>query len=498
MNSNGQNFVWELPLCQWPGPSGKEQPWRSFRLSRDASLSLQPIMRPYNLTPEACLGIFDHESNRHQEWPWAVLAFRKEYPLTGHLAELRGAKRNLRLSGYTYLSRKLRRLPLPKTVTPVSLVMVRKKAILRRLAKQSALLQPAWAALQFHSEDHHWLFLSEEPDEDWVRKEAVVNETRYQTAMRAESDLPERNLASVKDEILKLNYAAALALMQTGRFPDARPYWRRVLDRDENDAVAWCALGWGLHEAGETERARDALERATALDPLFRKAWILLGSACQSLGRFEEARQAYRRVVALDPFNEIAWSMLGTISAEQNDIAGALEANLRLLELNPAVQPHWLRVGIDLFRLGRLEEALCAFNQAVILDPKDAFGWNNAGYCMAHMGRVEEALQSCRMSLSLDPRNSETRDSVGFALGLAGRRAEVFAALSKAIKLNPQNTEARKHWAQLCQAAGIKDGPCGQQPGCEGDASVPAEGPSGGAADARSDAGPAPAESQPQ
>ena len=119
MNSNDQNFVWELPLCQRPGPSEKEQPWWSFRLSRGASLSLHPIMRPYNLTPEACLGIFDHESNPHQEWPWAVIACRKEYPLTGHLAELRGEKRNLRLSGYTYLSRKLRRLPLPKTVTPV-------------------------------------------------------------------------------------------------------------------------------------------------------------------------------------------------------------------------------------------------------------------------------------------------------------------------------------------------------------------------------------------
>ena len=62
--------------------------------------------------------------------------------------------------------------PLPKD-PPVSIVCVRDRDVLQRIAGECALFQPAWQALTGMSKDRHWLYLSESPSDDLLAEMTV-------------------------------------------------------------------------------------------------------------------------------------------------------------------------------------------------------------------------------------------------------------------------------------------------------------------------------------
>lgn len=110
-------------------------------------------------------------SFRHSKiWPWAIVAFEREYQLAGHISELRRRPQDVAFSSYSVQPDSSEAVSGPP---PVSMLCFRSKAIAAALASQSplfpsALFAACWSVLADKEEDRHWLCVPDRLPEGWV------------------------------------------------------------------------------------------------------------------------------------------------------------------------------------------------------------------------------------------------------------------------------------------------------------------------------------------
>ena len=123
-------------------------------------------------------------------------------------------------------------------------------------------------------------------------------------------------------------------------------------------AEEWYEIGCEL-ETTEPARARDAYERALALDPLMADAHVNLGRVLHVAGERGRAEPHYREAVKLDPDDPT---------------------------------PHF-NLGVLLEESGRRDEAVLAYRQAIVRDPDFADAHCNLGLLLESLGRRQEAFR---------------------------------------------------------------------------------------------------------
>ncbi len=101
---------------------------------------------------------------------------------------------------------------------------------------------------------------------------------------------------------------------------------------------------------GYAKQARDAIEKAIALDPKSSEAYVARGVGNYYVpsglgGGFELAIADFRKAIDLDSKNADAWLWLGMALRKENKIADARQAFTKSLELDP--QRTWTKQQLD-------------------------------------------------------------------------------------------------------------------------------------------------------
>src|SRR5262249_33646160 len=144
---------------------------------------------------------------------------------------------------------------------------------------------------------------------------------------------------------------AAVSYERAAGSPAADP--ERRLSAEE-----WYEIGCEL-EASSAERAREAYQRALALDPLMASAHVNLGRQFHVAGERGRAEPHYRQAVKLDPDDPT---------------------------------PHF-NLGVLLEELGRRDEAVLAYRQAILRGPDLADAHCNLGLLLEKVGQRQEAVR---------------------------------------------------------------------------------------------------------
>lgn len=136
----------------------------------------------------------------------------------------------------------------------------------------------------------------------------------------------------------------ALRLVEAGRFIEAEPKAREVLERRRNDPGARMVMGLVYHSRGEYEKAILELRKALDVDPTLGVAREKLADANAKLelaeslrlareavqdadaGRLAEAEKKAQKVLKTDAQNAYALYALGVALAARKDFGGALTA----------------------------------------------------------------------------------------------------------------------------------------------------------------------------
>ena len=163
----------------------------------------------------------------------------------------------------------------------------------------------------------------------------------------------------------------------------------------------------------DTEMAAKYYERATQLDPSYALAWVGLSrvrnwQANAGLIPAEDghrlAREAVERALALNPNLAEAHVQMGRIKQQVDfDWAGAHASFQRAVALDPG-NPEVVRMAAgSTLMLGRFDEALQLHRRAVDLDPLNADSWESLGETEYFTGQLNQAAADVKKGLELSP-----------------------------------------------------------------------------------------------
>jgi tetratricopeptide (TPR) repeat protein len=165
---------------------------------------------------------------------------------------------------------------------------------------------------------------------------------------------------------------------------------------DANQALQ---IGSDLLENNETEKAIDALLRATELNPDLGEAWFKLGIAysliekqqaldaqtdvnvpgdAQKTGRpnsekaFRKAIEAYKKILAQNPDDDVSQYNLGRAYNKLNEDENAAKALKQAVKLKPDDTDYQTELGAILIKLAQYREAIAPLKKALELDPENS------------------------------------------------------------------------------------------------------------------------------
>jgi tetratricopeptide (TPR) repeat protein len=163
----------------------------------------------------------------------------------------------------------------------------------------------------------------------------------------------------------------------------------------------------------DTDMAAKYYERATHLDPSYALAWVGLSrvrnwQANAGLIPVEEghrrAREALERALALNPNLGEAHVQMGRIKEQVDfDWAGADASFQRAIALGPGDPENVRAAAASAAFLGRFEKGLQLARRAVDLDPLNADSWYYLGETEFFMGQLDEADGDLKKALQLSP-----------------------------------------------------------------------------------------------
>jgi len=165
---------------------------------------------------------------------------------------------------------------------------------------------------------------------------------------------------------------------------------------DANQALQ---IGSDLLENNETEKAIDALLRATELNPDLGEAWFKLGIAysliekqqaldaqsdvnvpgdAQKTGKpnsekaFRKAIEAYKKILAQNPDDDVSQYNLGRAYNKLNEDENAAKALKQAVKLKPDDTDYQTELGAILIKLAQYREAIAPLKKALELDPENS------------------------------------------------------------------------------------------------------------------------------
>jgi tetratricopeptide (TPR) repeat protein len=160
------------------------------------------------------------------------------------------------------------------------------------------------------------------------------------------------------------------------------------------------------------EKSLVALEQALTIEPEYAEAWSMMSTVYLNQVRYGYlnrdqglilAREANDRALAIDPNLPRAWSNLSHIREANFDWAGAEAANNKALELAPR-NPAVLNRAANLYNvLGRHEIALAFYKRILSDDPLSLYAHFNSANVLDRVGKLDEAVVEFKRHLELNP-----------------------------------------------------------------------------------------------
>jgi TolB-like protein/lipoprotein NlpI len=194
--------------------------------------------------------------------------------------------------------------------------------------------------------------------------------------------------------------------MNAAAFEQSDAFYHQVLEIDPRYAPAWNGLAGNL-----VDKADDGI--------------------VSSAEGYARAREAAEKALAIDPDYAPTHARLGRIAMFENDFAGAANHFQRALALDPTDLDVLQDAAFFLFDLGRMDEAV-ALQQAVVRrDPVNTTSLHYLGVYQRYSGRYDEAIAAFRTALSLNPGRGAVHFALGVALILRGDAAGALAEVEQ-------------------------------------------------------------------
>jgi eukaryotic-like serine/threonine-protein kinase len=210
----------------------------------------------------------------------------------------------------------------------------------------------------------------------------------------------------------------------------------------------------GLHEIGKGTReggkkAIEHLKDALARNPENARIHAALAQTYTAVDTYYSsptevmplARDAAQRALALDPELAIAHVTLGNVRLLFDwDWPAAEREYRKALEINPNLPEANLGFATYLGTLGRFDEAIARVTQAYRFDPLALESRNEALWIYYYSGRMRETAAQCEKTIDVEPAAGLPYAMLALANAHLGQRADAIRAAETAVRLSNSPT----------------------------------------------------------
>jgi serine/threonine-protein kinase len=217
-------------------------------------------------------------------------------------------------------------------------------------------------------------------------------------------------------------------------------------------SVVLTDLGICLREAGLNAESIAAYRRAIQHDGNNRLAFLFLGGALRRTGYPGEAIVAHRRAIEIAPRDFLGYVQLGYDLRVLGRGAEELEAFGKVVELNPKHSTARYEMGVVLQSLRRTDEAIVQLREATKLAPGLTMAWEALAEALLQSGRFAEARAATQKCLELPPGGEPRRKAQGQQIALCDRMLALEARLPAILagENQPKDPADQCDLAELC------------------------------------------------
>ncbi|MFH1470085.1 MAG: tetratricopeptide repeat protein [Pseudomonadota bacterium] len=222
---------------------------------------------------------------------------------------------------------------------------------------------------------------------------------------------------------------------------------QQVLEAPDS-AAGWMALGDAFKRAHSPRKARQAYQKALALDPGLPGAH----AAIADIQPRHRIRRLEKRALR-DPGNDKIWGDAADALLESGDEVKALRFYIHALRIDPHDE-EWIN---RVLALGGQETMLELYREQMQAHPESDEIMGDYGDLLHNMEREEEACLAWQRAQQLDPGDSEWNDKVaGCVTGGDSSRAaaSLLDALRARARENPEDDEVQGTLGDTLLAAG--------------------------------------------
>ena len=207
------------------------------------------------------------------------------------------------------------------------------------------------------------------------------------------------------------------------------------------------ALSAAYAAGGQHRRALESAQRASELAP-DEASLRQLTLAAASAGESDLAKQAIQRLAALQPTSPHVWLTLAEVCGQSQDETQARAALARGLRLANSDAGAWSRASDLLQRFGRPESAQRALRKALYASPEDSGLVRKLAELSVETGDVATAQRGWMRYADLRSDQPEDLERAARALWLLGQRTVAVGLWQRAVVLAPQSLEAHRDLAR--------------------------------------------------
>ncbi len=201
-------------------------------------------------------------------------------------------------------------------------------------------------------------------------------------------------------------------LVQMGDTIAANGKFRRVLDREPDNAQALCQLAEIACVEGNYELAERRAQRLLEVCPDHRGAYAKLGKALLRQGKVQDAAKALLVEIRRVGSDSDLLHELGELLLEAHEVRRANEVLARLVELTPSDALAQHNLAVSYFMMDRLDDGIAHCRKALKIQPDYALALYNLA--VAHMikGDRARARRYAQRAMMLDPENDNFRQLI--------------------------------------------------------------------------------------
>jgi serine/threonine-protein kinase len=214
---------------------------------------------------------------------------------------------------------------------------------------------------------------------------------------------------------------------------------------DPNDALAYAGLGEAYlqkyansNQAPWVASAREACQKAVALDVKLAPARTCLGLVDNATGQYEKAAKEFEQALSTQPANDDAYRGLATAQEHLGKVAEAEKTFRRAVEVRPQYWAGYDWLGNFYFHQGRYAEAARAFSRVVALVPDNFMSYANLGGAYLATGDYGQGIEALKRSIAIRP-TSGALANLGTAYYYLKRFDDAARSYEEAVERDPSD-----------------------------------------------------------